>query len=549
MTPQNTIDRIPDWFRPKSRRAMVLLVVAMLAIFFLQLLNQPIQQPVCSLINDDCVLKTNERNRMILAFGVAGLNDFEVKGKQIYVPKSDRAKYLKALADQNVLPTALTGKADEHQQFNPFMPRVQQQMIADAQKKQRVRDMIVRLPFVSDAWLEMDQTVETRAFRTAAQTAVVMVQPSNDYSLNRQQVSTIKDMIAGAIANIQSENIVVTDMSIGVAYQNLQDQKQNQIISMIGHKLERRQHYQLHIERALAEIGPMEIDVQVEIDGKAVGDKVAESEKPRQHVVSVEQIPKLPKPQPKPQKLPSFGGANGVATVGKAKDEVVAQASFVETNAGGVATHAEATTDDFVPQLLLQMPIRDDPVRDDSVHSGKQVAQLPSFQRSVKPERVADAVDTAVEIVRVNVRVPQTTIDELMETSDVSREENLHLLKAEIINRVKPLLPVASFASTFPIAIEFPSETRVPSLSPADQQIVKALKDYWPLAAVLLVSLLALGFSRRTNQAAKLSSVPTEIDPTSQNDADALRQQLTRMVDSDPESAAKVIRSWIRQAG
>ena len=550
MNSQNPIDRIPEWFRPKSRRAMVLLVVVMLAIFFLQLMNQPVEKDMCNLI-DDYSLKTNERNRMVFAFGAAGLNGYEIQDNQILVPKHERAKYLKALSDKKILPGDLADATRESQQFNPFMPRTQQQMIADSQKKQRIREMIMRLPFVAEAWLEMDHAREKQAFQKSTQTAVVMIQPTGGYSLDRQQVSTIKDMIAGAVAKIQAEDIVVTDMSVGVAYQNLQDSQQSQIMKMVSHKIQRRRYYQAQIERALAGIGNVEIDVDVQIDEIQKQERIAARREPEQHVATNEVIREIPKPNRKvvqpARTVNQFGGANGVATVRNDEASIV-QATYVSANTFGTAKRTEFQPQDFEPPKVVRPNVA--PPKRIEKASEERFAQLPSFQRNVRAGDTPNVIKTASEVVRVVVRVPQETIEQLMVTAEVPRQEKLHLLKAEIINLVKPLLPNPSFATTFPIAIEFPGEPQIAALSPADRQIVKTLETYWPLAAILLISLIALAYTRRSSQTGVQHVPPTELDPaSSQDDAESLRRQLTRMIDSDPDTAAKVIKNWIRQTG
>ena len=627
MNSQSPLDRFPEWFRPKSRRVMAMLVVVMLAIFMLQFLSQPMPQQMCSLI-DDCEIKSNERHRIIFALGAAGLGDFEIEDKQIMVPKHARAKYLKALADQNVLPAALATTSEEATEVNLFMPRSQQKMIANTKKKQRLREMIMRLPFVSEAWLEIDNTSTGTAFRSPVQTAVVMVQPTEHYSLDRQQIETIKGLIGGAIANMKPENIVVTDINVGIAYDNLDDQRQNDLLQSVGYKSERHRFYQSRIERALAGIKGVEVDVQVDYQRNTLRDNVAAAEQhqPQPHLVDYNSVRKLQKPvtaesnvrviayeaaanktplslEPRDDFEPAtnvtesnvvdqsenmFGGANGVASIEEQPieeqpiEQPVEQPMEQPNNsfspvADEPRIETPSASSDFEPPTSLPQAPTTPPVVLPSAQfePPKRVAQLPSFQtiepapptpihipntlsgsipntvQNSGPEMDLDTIPnfiaTPTELVSVIVRVPKETIERVMATSDVSHSEQVHLLKAEIINLVKPILPATSFGSVFPITILLPHEAPITSLSTGDKKVMRALQTYWPLAAVLMISTMALAYTRRKTPTVS-SATASSLSQLQETDSDELRSQLTRLIDNDPETAAKVIKSWIRQS-
>ena len=72
--------------------------------------------------------------------------------------------YLQAIADQKAIPPELRSGEQASSVPNPFLSRSQQQLLERETKKRQIQEMVVRLPFVEQAWFEMDAAEKRSAF-------------------------------------------------------------------------------------------------------------------------------------------------------------------------------------------------------------------------------------------------------------------------------------------------------------------------------------------------------------------------------------------------
>ena len=146
---------------------------------------------------------------------------------------------------------------------------------------------------------------------------------------------------------------------------------------------------------------------------------------------------------------------------------------------------------------------------------------------------------------------------------------------------VRPILPKESFAqgTVFPIAVQFvPPVVAAPVAVSTWQSRVKAIAaKHWPSVAVLMIGLVLLTLMTRhspyefddeeESENADIISINSstgeavseqievpkpEVAIAQPEDYAARRaaeQKLGTLVEKDPESAARVIESWIRNAG
>ena len=135
--------------------------------------NLPKKQASCELI-EGCALRNADLQRMQVVLNSAGLSDYEIDGNSIYVPKPKRDVYLKAITDADALPADLCWR-EEEVSVNPLLSRDQREQIRMKEKKNQVRDMVTRLPFVEQAWFEMDRVKAKSAFQNEEQSAVIML--------------------------------------------------------------------------------------------------------------------------------------------------------------------------------------------------------------------------------------------------------------------------------------------------------------------------------------------------------------------------------------
>ena len=502
---------VANWFGSITRTTRILLTIAMIAIVLIviQVSGWQSRTVMCELLGQ-CPLRDHELQRIQVTLGQSGLDQFQLEEGKLLVPVAKRAAYLKALAAGNALPEHLQKSKQESSSLNPFLSRNQQELIERAEKKRQVRDLISRLPFVAEAWFEMDEVKSRSAFAPSRQTAVVSIQPSGGRELTPMEIKTVRQVIGGALAGIESENIVVTDLTAGRAFQagdvgSNQDSRLQQA-TFQAQTQDRKSFYRREIEQALNSYRDIDIDIQYRATAQQDSGKRFAS------------LPTFVEPKLSPKSKPAMAvGTNGQASVDDLEIEqtqpATAEMSMATTMRSGVTERVSVTV--MVPQTLVEQTF--------GMKKAKSVLGIP---------------------------LEKTRTDEL--------DANFEKLKSEMVRKIRPLLPLASFenASGYPISILLNrDETAAADWKKALAQLVN---DNWPTLAVLLIGLFMLmivtkpsGHDREKVSPALV--LDSEVAESSENPEDLqkqaqAKQELTRLIDQDPDAAAEVIKSWIRKA-
>ena len=122
------------------------------------------------------------------------------------------------------------------------------------------------------------------------------------------------------------------------------------------------------------------------------------------------------------------------------------------------------------------------------------------------------------------------------------------LIKDDIIKRVNPILPNAAAQNELPVAVVLEGD---PSGEYAGAEtwswLRNSAKRHWPLVAVGLLGFISVLFNIMRvpdlHPSAESTSNASDYDPA---DSEELKSKLANLIDRDPETAAKVIKSWLR---
>jgi flagellar biosynthesis/type III secretory pathway M-ring protein FliF/YscJ len=74
------------------------------------------------------------------------------------------------------------------------------------------------------------------------------------------------------------------------------------------------------------------------------------------------------------------------------------------------------------------------------------------------------------------------------------------------------------------------------------------LQRVWPLAAVTLIAIFTAIWIRGRQKPASLNKQNVEHQASDESESQILQGHLASLIDRDPETAAKVIKNWIRQS-
>jgi hypothetical protein len=481
------------------------LVLAVLAV--LQVNNLKQKPRMCELLANATIC-TSDLQRMQIALSQSGLSEYELEEHRLMVPVAHHAQYLQAVADKDAIPEELreTDKEDRPS-VNPFLSRTQQLSIERAEKKHQIRDMVLRLPFVEQAWFEMDKSDSHSAFEQAEQSAVVSIRTPTNVSLSNQHVDTVKRMIGGAVAGLDTQNIVVIDLSEGFAHQEDLDPKSSLQVHYRRVAHEEQRHYETQIREILKQYPGLKVSVQVDV-------KPVEADMTAQTPAKVF-VPPVIESAPIPT-----AGANSFASIESFDPEPV-----------------------VVSKPVIQQVSNTTPVEsvEKEVFVSIEVPQVLVHQLFGEPKIASTLSNNKVDY--------KTAIQN-------QTQAKFAKLQSEIIRKVRPILPNANFRGSTPaIAVNLIREPVVKSPLWTAKLKEFAIQN-WPSAAVLIIGLMLLSIVTRKPEyvSPQDDSIESDGDVLSLNSTNAVATdtnsevRLTKLIEKDPDAAAKVIQAWIRDA-
>ncbi len=521
-------------FRGFAIGALILAVVTVL-----QVSNLNKNKPMCDLFAN-CKLASGEIQRMQIALSQSGLSEFKIENDRLLVPSAQHSSYLQAVAEHDAVPHDLQEDHEKTPNVNPFLSRSQQIALERSEKKRQIREMVVRLPFVDQAWFEMDQSSSHSAFEKSKQSAVVSIRTAQRVALNEQQVDTVQRMISGAIAGLNPEGIVVIDLSAGFAHQDLIDPSTTQQVRFQRIAFEQQRFYENRIQDILKDYPGVTVRVHVDVSENAEQNKLIAQQREMYEQMAREQIAAAQNSANRIETLPQ-AGANGFASIAQ-----------MEEPAAETATQPAP----FVPPVIQT-------AYNSSEASNAALKKSISVSIDVPQKLVHDLFGSPVATTST-ARHPSYNANPMQET-----QSKFAQLQSEIVYKVRQVLPESTFEdrSLFPISVNMIRQP-IPTKSNWMESVKKFAAQNWPSAAVLAIGLMLLTIVTRNPETppsvsdnevesqdyVSLSSdgLP-EVEGNFGNNAASPENanpevRLTKLIEKDPDAAAKVIEAWIRDA-
>ncbi len=215
-----TFAQLTDLFRSMSSGARITsgLLLAVVVVSLGYLFTHQVSGPDLDLMNGMPVAPTELPN-MEAAFAKAGLNNYEVRGTQILVPRGKKATYMAALADGQALP------ADIHQVFDnalkdttAFMPRQQREEMLKIAKQKVLAMTITSMQGIERAYVLYDSVIKGGFRRETITTATASAKADGSRPLDQSQVRNIRYLVAGAIAGLKPSDVTVADLNGPIHY-------------------------------------------------------------------------------------------------------------------------------------------------------------------------------------------------------------------------------------------------------------------------------------------------------------------------------------------
>ncbi len=186
--------QVADLFRSMTPGARItaglLLIIVVVAVAYL--FNAQVSGPDTDLMNGVPVA-ANHLQVMKAAFGKAGLNSYEIRIGQIFVPRSQRDLYMAALADAQALPPDIDKVFDDAlKNAGAFMPARQREVLLKIAKQKTLGLIISAMRGIEHASVIYDSQVKHGSFRRETiTTATASVKPVGNAMLEDEQVSLV----------------------------------------------------------------------------------------------------------------------------------------------------------------------------------------------------------------------------------------------------------------------------------------------------------------------------------------------------------------------
>ncbi|HUT10824.1 MAG TPA: hypothetical protein VMY42_10030 [Thermoguttaceae bacterium] len=207
--------QLTDLFRSMTPGARITagLLLAVVVVSLAYLFRWQMSGPDVDLMNGVPV-SADDLPAMESAFHAATLNDYQVRGTQILVPGGKKAAYMAALADAQALPANIDKVFDDALKGSSvFMPRQQREDMMKIAKQKVLAMTIGAMKGIERAYVLYDTKTNNGFPRTTETTATASVKAEGSRQLDDQQVSAIRHLVSGAIAGLEPEDVTVADLS------------------------------------------------------------------------------------------------------------------------------------------------------------------------------------------------------------------------------------------------------------------------------------------------------------------------------------------------
>ncbi|MEE2842958.1 MAG: hypothetical protein VX761_00450 [Planctomycetota bacterium] len=208
-------------------------------------------------------LSASEISKITQSFSVAELDQWKTVGKQIQIPRVERAKYLAALEGKFDLDTSNTDVDQVLQQTSILdTPSLRDLRLQNAKEKDLAM-MVMQMPDIELARVNIDTKQERGLSGQTKMVALAAIKATSGEDLTLQKAESIRDIIAARYAGLQRNEVVVIDLNSGQTFGSSTSQLQPTDRQRAMREYER--WWKNRIENLLVDIPNKRIEVSLQI--------------------------------------------------------------------------------------------------------------------------------------------------------------------------------------------------------------------------------------------------------------------------------------------
>ncbi|MEM8944637.1 MAG: hypothetical protein AAGD11_05580 [Planctomycetota bacterium] len=494
--------------------------------------------------------------RAYAAIAQAGLEGAVREGNRIKVPSGRKSEFLAAVADAGALPPNFHKIVEDALNVSPFASSDVRRAKYKAGREQQLSMMVGDMDGIEQANVMYD-IHEGRGFGEKRQaTATVSVRPSAGGSLDVRQIKMIQKAVAGGVAELKPDDVVVSNSGDGSTY-GANDGASAYAFEPGYHqtRIAFEQSMQAKIEHLLRTVPGVRVQVVAELDPtlqKTTQSLTPEADPAALRTMQKDETDKVSEVE--------NAGRPGLDAQGPGRRNAEEEVVTVKNERSVVTTEA----DNFVGSK-----------KEETIAAGL----VPEDIRVTVAVPVSYPISIWRERERMKGNDPnqpfpdefQTTVLERLkgEISDSFTNAIVQLIPGELAENKLDDVQVVFLESLTPEPVEGPST--------ATQALGWASRNFntMTMAVVALVSLMMLRSMVKSipaaEPAAAISSPTLALDTTDSATAptegesaeseenqrprlrlkkgDSLKDDLVEIVREDPDAAAAILRSWIGNAG
>jgi len=544
-----TYAQLVDLFRSMTIGARITagLLLVVVVISLLYLLKWHSAGPEVDLMHG-LPVPAGQLPNMQAAFDKAGLSGYEIRGTQIRVPRGQEAKYMAALAEAKALPPNFGSAMKEAiNAGNVFEGTKQKEQRFKIALQDELALIIGQMSGIENAYVLYDSDTRFGLNREKITTASVSIKPVGSTQLDEARVSSIRHLVAGAIAGLKPESVTVADLN-GRVYHGSPDgggsAEENLYLTL---KRIHEQDLKNKILNSLCYIPNVTVEPSVVLDPERI-----------RHSKKIQRDPKtVPVREVEKNSTKTQEGAGPAGRPGLESQQPNRGATLTARSSGSRQEGEDSTRETI------------------SLASGEEVEKE---TLGLTPKRVT-----------VSVGIPSSYFEKVWRERNPSEEGSepkkpdqaaLDAIRQEesvkIQKHVAALLPPVEGLSDLAelVTVTTFQDIRAPKLPepPATEHALGWLGQYWPTLGMIGLALFSLVMLRSMVRSAppatpttsfpvlyaKESAEPEE-EPAHtaaqkrlrrfQGGGKSLRDELSDLVHEDPDVAANILKSWIGHAG
>jgi len=491
------------------------------------------------------VLGEDEADSVELAFSQAGLGGWTREGRRIRIPYETRSDYLAALQSSASLPISLrSSMQDAISNSSPFESseqRISREMHA---KEQDLGRKIMAFPDIRYASVEYDRGERFGMSRQRTQSASVLVSPEGTEPMTKAREKMIKELVRGSFAGMKAEDVVVSDTNATYSSSFHEDED-----PLLRKRLEEEASYEQKIQRTLVGYGPIRVAAYAEVDPTMGVEKTSlkyDSERitTSEYSKKVDSETNRPAQGGVPGTVPNAIGNRSASLEGT---EQIQKSKADEREANGVVGQQ------YELSRLASFQVKRVRVSVGIPSSYYDKVFLQDFLRSNPDKKESDA--------------PKPTVVELQ-----AKKDETHQRIQAAVTPLLPALPVGE--DPFPL-VQVWDYPDLPVAMAEDTGSASAamswLASSWQTIALIGLALVAILIARSALSTGSDAPAPgfnegfglelpvkpeePEMDAMNGDQPDgmqitggSLKDELLRLVETNPDVAANVLRSWITDA-